>query len=64
MHELLPLSLNFQVKNEQITRFAAFKGVFRTSYIKACGIFNFHGELGSVKYSLLKITTIDMRFCP
>ena len=44
----------------KITRFAAFKGVFRTSFIKACGIFNFHGELGSVKYFLLKITAIDM----
>ena len=26
--------------------------------------FNFHGELGSVKKLLLKITPIDMSFCP
>ena len=64
MHELLPLNLNFQVKNDKITHFAAFKGIFRTSFIKACGIFNFHGELGSVKYFLLKITAIDKSFCP
>ena len=48
----------------KITRFAAFKGIVRTSFIKACGIFNFHGELGSVKYFLLKITAIDMSLCP
>ena len=46
------------------TRFAAFKGIFRAGFIKACGIFNFHGELGSVKYFLLKITAIDMSFRP
>ena len=49
MHELLPLNLNFQVKVSKITRFAACKGIFGTSFIKACEIFNFHGELGSVK---------------
>ena len=49
MHEFLPFNLNFQVKNEQDNTFAAFKGIFRTSFIKACGIFSFRGELGSVK---------------
>ena len=48
----------------KITLFAAFKGIFRTSFIQACGIFNFHGALGSVKYFLLEITVIDMSFCP
>ena len=46
----------------KIPRFAAFKVIFRTSFIKACGIFNFHGELGLVKYFILKITAIDMSF--
>ena len=64
MHELLPLNLNFQVKMSKLKRFAALKGIFRTSFIKACGIFNFHGELGPVKHLLLKITAIDMSFCP
>ena len=63
MHELLPLNLNFQVKNEKITLFAAFKATFRTSFIKACGIFNFHGKVGSNKQFPLKITVIDM-ICP
>ena len=34
----------------------------RTSFIKACGIFNFHGKLGSVKYFLFKITAMDISF--
>ena len=63
MHELLPLNLNFQVKNEQITLFVAFKAIFRASIIKAFGIFNFHGEVGSNKQFPLKITVIDMSFC-
>ena len=48
----------------KITLFAAFKAIFRTSFIKACGIFNFHGELGSNKQFSLKIIVIDMSFCP
>ena len=46
----------------KITTFAAFKAIFRTSFIKACGIFNFHGEVGSNKQFSLKITVIDNHF--
>ena len=66
MHELLPL--NFQVKKmSRITLFAAFKAILEQALLKhvsLCGIFNFHGEVGSNKQFPLKMTVIDMSVCP